>query len=366
MRKSAFVLLFVSSLLALAWSKAPACTSVRIKTADNLVFYARTMEGEWTLRTVLGIVPRGTAYRGTLPDGSAKGVAWKNKYAFVGMFDFGMPLASDGMNEKGLVVGQLFLPGYAGYEPFEASRAGKTLAQYEFGTWLLSTFGSVAEVRKGYRQVRVCQGPSDTAGPLPLHYVIHDPTGDCVVIEFTPGKVTLYENPLGVMTNSPTFDWMLTNLDNYINLSVDNVPRKTLKGVTLKQFGEGSGLYGLPGDYSPPSRFVRMVALSQAALPAKGADAGLNQAITILDDVDIPLGAVRGFEGKEARFDKTIWSVVADTARLRYYYRSMDNKNWRYVDLAKAFAGARGIQSIPVFIPVDYPDTTAQATPMQN
>lgn len=359
------VLLFVLFLTIVAAAPGQACTSVRTKTSDGLVFYARTMEGEWTLQTVLGIVPRGTAYKGTLPDGSAKGLAWKVKHAFVGMFDFGMPLPSDGMNEKGLVVGALFLPGYVTYEPFDRAKAGKTLAQYEFGAWLLSTFGSVAEVRKGYRQARVCQGPVGDAGPLPLHYVVHDPSGDCVVIEYAKGTVTLYDNPLGVMTNSPTFDWMLTNLDNYINLSTFNTPELKLNGLTLKTFGQGSGLYGLPGDYSPPSRFVRMVALSQAALPAKGADAGLNQAITILDNVDIPIGAVRGFEGRQERFDKTIWSVVADTARLRYYYRSMDNKNWRYVDVAKALAGAKGISAIPVFIPVDYPETTGQAAPFK-
>lgn len=355
----------VLCLLALSWSASLACTSVRIKTTDGMVFYARTMEGEWTLQTVLGVVPKDTAYQGTLPDGTSKGVQWKTKYAFVGMFDFGLPLASDGMNEKGLVVGELFLPGYAAYETFDSAKADMTLAQFEYGTWLLSNFASVAEVRKAYREVRVCQGPVDTAGPLPLHYVVHDPSGDCVVIEFTAGKVTLYDNPLGVMTNSPTFDWMLTNLDNYINLSVMNTPEKDLKGLTLKTFGQGSGLYGLPGDYSPPSRFVRMVTLSQAALPAKGADQGLNQAITILDNVDIPIGAVRGFEGKEAAYDKTIWSVVADTANLRYYFRSMDNKNWRYVDLAKAFAAAKGISTVPVFIPVDYPDVTSQAKPLQ-
>jgi len=144
-----------------------------------------------------------------------------------------------------------------------------------------------------------------------------------------------------------------------------NTPEKKLKGLTLKQFGQGSGLYGMPGDYSPPSRFVRMAALSQAVVPAKDAAAGLNQAITILDNVDIPIGAVRGWEGKEERFDKTIWSVVADTANLRYYFRSMDNKNWRFVDVAKAVAAAKGITVIPVFIPIDYPDVTNQAAPLK-
>jgi choloylglycine hydrolase len=86
-----------------------------------------------------------------------------------------MPLASDGMNEKGLVVGRLSLPGYAAYEPFESAKSGKTLAQYALGTWQLSNFASAAEGRKGYRSVRVCQGPTDKFGPLPLHY--NDPCG---------------------------------------------------------------------------------------------------------------------------------------------------------------------------------------------
>ena len=186
-----------------------------------------------------------------------------------------------------------------------------------------------------------------------------------MVIEYTAGKIALYDNPLGVLTNSPTFDWMTTNLDNYINLSVMNVPQKELRGAALKQFGQGSGLFGLPGDYSPPSRFVRMVALTQAALPAKGAAAGLNQAITILDNVDIPTGAARQKAEQGELYDKTIWSVVADTANLRYYYRSIDNKNWRYVDLAKAVAAAKGITAIPVFIPADYPDVTSQGHALQ-
>lgn len=365
MPRSFTLLLFLLCSLTISWPDAWACTSLRIRTSDGLVFYARTMEGEWTLQTVMGVVPPGTPFQGTLPDGTSNGAKWQAKYAFVGMFDFGVALASDGMNEKGLVVGQLFLPGYAAYERYDPAKSGETLAQYEFGTWLLANFASVAEVRQGYRAVRVCEGPVGESGPLPLHYVVHDATGDCVVIEYTAGKIALYDNPLGVLTNSPTFDWMTTNLDNYINLSVMNVPQKELRGAALKQFGQGSGLFGLPGDYSPPSRFVRMVALTQAALPAKGAAAGLNQAITILDNVDIPTGAARQKAEQGELYDKTIWSVVADTANLRYYYRSIDNKNWRYVDLAKAVAAAKGITAIPVFIPADYPDVTSQATPFK-
>ena len=101
-----------------------------------------------------------------------------------------------------------------------------------------------------------------------MHFVVHDRSGKSVVIEPTDKTLKIFDNPLGVMTNSPTFDWHMTNLRNYINLTVTNVPPIDLGGVTLAQFGQGSGLRGLPGDFTPPSRFVRAVAFSQSALQA--------------------------------------------------------------------------------------------------
>jgi len=251
-----------------AFDAALACSSLRIKTEDGAVVYARTMEGAWTLKTALGIVPKGIAYQGTLPDGSSKGLKWIGKYGYVGMFDFGAPLVSDGMNEKGLIIGHLFFPNYVGYESYDPAKAADTIAQFEVGAFVLANFATVDEVRKGFASVRVCAGPVDpTVGPLPLHYVVHDASGDCIVIEHTGGKLTIYDNPLGVMTNSPGFDWMTTYLCNFGNLSAVNVPPRRLAGLTLNQYGQGSGMVGLPGDFSPPSRFVRMVALTQTAKP---------------------------------------------------------------------------------------------------
>ena len=78
-----------------------------------------------------------------------------------------------------------------------------------------------------------------------------------MVIEYVNGAAHVYDNPIGVFTNSPAFDWHITNLRNYVNLSPINVAPVKLSGKTLKGLGQGSGLLGLPGDYTPPSRFVR-------------------------------------------------------------------------------------------------------------
>jgi choloylglycine hydrolase len=154
---------------------------------------------------------------------------------------------------------------------------------------------------------------------------------------------------------------MITYLSNFVNLSATNVPQIDLGGVVIKQFGQGSGLVGLPGDFSPPSRLVRMVALTQAALPVKGPVAGLNLAMTIINNVDISKGIVREKAEKGMRYDITQWAVVADLANKKYYFHTYDNKNWRYVDLMKALQGAKGIQTISLEVPADYPDVTGTA-----
>ena len=95
---------------------------------------------------------------------------------------------------------------------------------------MLSNFATVAEVRQAMRKVRVVQGPT-AAGIFPLHFAVHDAQGNSLVIEYVQGKLHIYDNPLGVMTNSPTFDWMTTYLSNFVNLSATNVPTIGPQGV---------------------------------------------------------------------------------------------------------------------------------------
>jgi choloylglycine hydrolase len=358
MRRFIALMCCLSFLLALA-PAGDACTSIRIKTADGLVFYARTMEGGVDFQSKLIVIPKGTAYQGTLPDKTPKGLKWTVKYGVVGMNAFGQPLLTDGINEMGLAVGNLLFPGYAEYQPFEAKKANLTLAQYDVATWLLSNFATAAEVRQAIPKVQVVQGPTELTGILPLHFCVHDPRGNSLVIEYVKGKLHIYDNPLGVMTNSPAFDWMTTYLSNFVNLSALNVPQLDLKGFTLHQFGQGSGMLGLPGDFTPPSRLVRMVALTQAALPVQGAAAGLNLAMTIINNVDIPKGAVREKDEKGMVYDVTQWVVVGDLANKKYYFHTYNNKNWRCVEVAKALPGAKGIKTISIDNPPDYQDVTA-------
>lgn len=341
-------------------SCAEACTSIRIKTTDGLVFYARTLEGQ-SFNSTISVIPKGTQYIGTLPNGAQDGARWTAKYGIVGMNALGLPMIIDGINEKGLVVGNLMFPGFAGYEPYEAKESSRTIANWEAATWILSNFATVDEVRKGIKDIRVCDESNSAVGPLALHFVLHDTTGDCLVIEYVNGERKVYDNPIGVMTNSPSFDWQLINLSNHMNVSATNVKPFDINGVKVAGLGQGTGMLGLPGDYTPPSRFVRMVALVNSALPVTGADAGLNLVMTLIDNVDIAKGTVRDVSDKEPLYDFTDWSVAADIAGKKYYFRTYDNKDWRYVDVDKALAGTTGIMSIPIKASAAYRDVTGSA-----
>ena len=69
--------------------------------------------------------------------------------------------------------------------------------------------------------------------------------------------MNVYESKVGVLTNSPEYPWHLVNLRNYVNLRPEPAASVELGGEKLTPVGSGSGLLGIPGDYTPPSRFVR-------------------------------------------------------------------------------------------------------------
>jgi len=343
---------------------AQSCTSIRMKTSDGAVIYARTMEFA-NFKSGVAVVPKGYKYQGTLPDGTSKGLKWTVKYGFVGMNVEGVPVVTDGLNEKGLAVGSLYIPGYVKYQPYSPLKSSSTIAQFEVNTWLLSTCATVEDVRKTIGSVRVCQGPMQpTGGAIPLHFTVHDASGKSLVIEYVDGQLKLHDNPIGVLTNSPNFDWMLTNLSNYVNLSPDNANGVNINGVQVMPFSQGSGLLGLPGDFTSPSRFVRMVALSQSTEPVKGADAGVALAMTVINNVDIPIGAVRQKTDTGVVLEVTDWTVVADLAGKRYFFRTYENKNWRQVDLTKALAGAKTVMNISIDAPPAYPEVSGEGKPL--
>ena len=245
----------------------------------------------------------------------------------------------DGLNEKGLHVGLFYFPGFAKYQEIKAEDYDNALAPWELGLYLLGTCENVNQAVDAAKGSWVGEVVQENMGFVPgVHYILTDARGrGSVVLEYVGGELKIHPNPLGVMSNSPTFDWHMINLSNYVNMTVSNVPKLDVAGTELKGLGQGSGMLGIPGDFTPPSRFVRAVAFSKSALPVLTAREGVLQAFHILNQFDIPRGAARGVEvheGVETEVaDYTEWTTAADLTNRRYYFRTYANSRIRMIDL---------------------------------
>jgi choloylglycine hydrolase len=130
-----------------------------------------------------------------------------------------------------------------------------------------------------------------------------------------------------------------------------NVPPIKLDTVVLKPFGQGTGMLGMPGDFTPPSRFVRAVAFSQSVLPSKTGHDAIIEAFHILNQFDIPKGAAREHDKDEhgnVVADYTLWTSASDLKAKRYFFRTYDNSEIRMIDLMKMNLGAKDIVKISI------------------
>ena len=179
---------------------------------------------------------------------------------------------------------------------------------------------------------------------MAYHYSVVDADGNAIVIEPIDGKLIIHQNTLGVVTNSPEYEWHMTNMRNYINLNpIDPAPLK-LGSDTLESLSQGYGLYGLPGDTSSPSRFVR-VAFFKSFLPSfKNSDEGVFNAFHVLNNFDIPMGSSEELKGRKKAYDFTQWMSANDLKKGRYYFRTYDDYSIKVIDLKKLDLDAKGIK----------------------
>ncbi|MGD9647900.1 MAG: linear amide C-N hydrolase [Pirellulales bacterium] len=347
-----------------AFAAAPparACTGITLRPRDGSIVYARTLEFALDTKSNLIVIPRGKEFVGSTPT-EAPGLRWTSKFAVAGMNAFDQPLFLDGLNERGLSVGLFYFPGYAGYQVAGAADIDRTLAPQELGVYLLGTCADVAEAAAATRAVVVAATMFKPMGEVPpCHYIVTDAGGNSLVIEYVAGQLRLHDNRIGVITNSPTFDWHLTNLSNYINLSPTNVPPLDLAGLRIHGFGQGTGMLGLPGDFTPPSRFVRAAAFVNSALPVDTAGEGVLQAFHILNQFDIPKGAARGVEHGSPVADFTQWTSAADLTNGRYYVRTFANSRIRQLDLKSVAPQLDDMATIRLSEAEDIEDVTPAA-----
>ena len=335
------------------FTMADACTGVRLIAKDGSSVYGRTMEwGTFDLNTRVAVVPRGYNFTGLTPDGH-NGKNWQAKYGFVGLDMLGKDLFADALNEKGLSIGLFYHPGFAEYMDYDKTEASNTITAVDLVSYILSQFATIDEVKKGMESVIVVPVVEKAIGiPVQAHWMVTEPSGKSIVIEYLDNELHIFDNPLGVITNSPSFDWHMTNLRNYVNLSAVAIPSKKIEDMNFSPLGGGSGMIGMPGDFTPPSRFIRAVAWSQTARPLEKSREAVYELFRILDNFNVPLGAAEGSDHVGTNIDgmrsATLWTTAWDLTEKKLYFHTQHNRRVRMVDLNKINFTIKGIKNIPL------------------
>lgn len=332
-------LVAAAAMMAFATQSALACTGIIIRAQDGTVVPARTMEFGFDIKSNIAAVPAGTNIDTLVLNPDETGFRYEAKYGFLGANALDKPIVIDGMNTEGLYFGAFYFSGAAVFEELTETNRDHAVSSEELGNWILGQFATVKEVREALPTITIVGTViEDIGGVAPLHYTVVDALGDAIVIEYTKDGLTIHDNTVNVITNNPPYDWHLTNLRGYIGLNSQNNTKITVGQQTLVPFGQGTGMAGLPGDFTSPSRFVRAVAFANTALPAVDSNDAIFEAFHILNAFDIPKGSIREGEGKEFHTDYTIWTSAADTKNVRYYYKTYLTQAVESIDVRAALS----------------------------
>lgn len=319
------------------------CTGITVKTVDNDVISARTVEyGEANLHSSLIVSPRGKKHRSYTPDGEVNGHQWEGKYGYVGISLLNDNFIGEGLNEKGLNAGLFYFPHYGSLKTYKPEEADLSIVDMQFVAWILSNFETVEELKENLDKINIVNIQyTDDGVPFPTaHWRVADRTGANIVIEIVNnGEMKIYDNKMGVLTNSPDYEWHIKNLNNYINLYAGNAKDYSENGQKIFSFGAGTGMLGLPGDITPPSRFVKaFFYLNTLKTPENRVEAVIDS-FHILNNFDIPIGLEYSSEHKkyipQGLRSATQWTTASDLSDRVFYYRTMDNGQIRKLDLKK-------------------------------
>ena len=297
------------------------CTAVTYKTKDH--YFGRTLDYEFAYNQTVTVTPRNYPFifrkMGDMP----------SHYAIIGMafVQENYPLYYDATNEKGLSMAGLNFPGNADYKSEDPGK--DNVAPFEFIPWILGQCATVSEAREKLSCMSLLNENFSEQLPLsPLHWMISD-RDESIVVESVKDGLKIYDNPVGVMTNNPTFDFQMLNLSNYMGLTREEPTNRFSPDTPLEIYSRGMGGFGLPGDLSSASRFVKVAFTKLNSISGDSEIESVNQFFHILGSVEQQRGCCK----VEGGFEYTIYSSCCNTDKGIYYYTTYENSQINGVDM---------------------------------
>lgn len=349
------------------------CTDLLLKQAkDGAYISTRSLDFGQNLDAGGVVRSPGTVMRSPAPDFEVGGLEWRTKYGYVGLEAFhtlvttheflrNLVVTIDGINTEGLVCGALWLPG----SQYQSNAGDKrhALLSILFTDWVLGMCKDVGDVRKALQNHDIwVWGGAFIEQNVPLHFPIHDRKGNSIVVEFTNGIACIYDNPVGVCTNAPEFPWHLANIGNFITATPNYPQPIDFGGFTASALGHGQGMNIIPGGYTAPSRFIRTLMLKHYADQAIDARELKEQALHILNNVDVIKGTALGigsFNMPDSDYCQAV--TVRDATNCCFYVRTYDNLQLRMIDLKKVDFSIPGTRSFSIACDVEAVDITDRA-----
>lgn len=300
------------------------CTAISYRTSCH--YFGRNLDIELDYGEKIAVTPRNFPF-----SFKTKGIIGKH-YALIGVavIEDGYPLYFDAVNENGLGMAGLNFPENAHYE--EAKEDKDNITPFEFIPWILSQCRNVSEAENLIKKINLVRINFSDKLPLsPLHWIIADKNRS-LTVEQTAAGLKIYENTIGVLTNNPTFDYHLMNLNNYINLTPFKPENRFSKKAALDVYSLGMGAIGLPGDLSSASRFVKAAFTKLNSISSADENESISQFFHILGSVAQQRGCTHVSGDK---YEYTVYSSCCNTDKGIYYYKTYYNSMISAVDMHK-------------------------------
>lgn len=313
------------------------CTAVSFKGSDS--YFGRNLDLERSYKESVVITPRGFKLNmRTLP-------TMESHYAMIGMATVAdnYPLYYEATNEMGLSMAGLNFPDNAHYMSFDESK--DNVAPFELIPYILGKCRDVKQARSLLEEINIVGLNFSEALPLsPLHWIISDKEKS-ITAESVKDGLRVYDNPYGVLTNNPTFDYHLMNIRGYMNLHEGVGEDSLTKDGDLKSYSLGFGAIGLPGDFSSASRFVRAVFIKEKSPLFKDEKESVSQFFHILSGVAMPKGCVMTREGE---YEYTRYSCCCNADKGIYYYTTYNNSSVTAVDMHSVDLQGENLYEYPI------------------
>lgn len=299
------------------------CTAINVKLHDT--YFGRNLDLDYFFDSRVIIVPRNYKIN------FKKEEPILSHYAMmgVGMVIDDYPLFADVINEKGLSIAGLNFPFNAKYYQYNDQK--KNLAAYELVLYLLATCRNIRQVKDELSKINVLDEDFSPSIKLtPLHFLISD-TNTSIVLETTKDGMKVYDNKYNILTNNPPFQYQLEYLSKFNRLTNQSVDPATISLSSQLFYSYGSGGYGLPGDYSSASRFIKANFVKNYLVPSNEELENVRSFFSVLDSVYMPYGSIKTTVG----YEHTRYTTCYNISRGILYYKTYENPNINEIIMSK-------------------------------